>query len=125
MDRTNVESDRAPAAVGPYSQAIRSGGLLFVSGQLPLDPETGEIVAGDVSAQAERCLRNLAGVAEAADTCLSRAVKVQVFLSDMADFPAVNLIYAKWFAEPYPSRSTVQVAKLPLGAAIEIDAIIA
>ena len=109
----------------PIPKPFEAVACCFVSGQLPLDPETGEIVAGDVSAQAERCLRNLAGVAEAADTSLSRAVKVQVFLSDMADFPAVNLIYAKWFTEPYPSRSTVQVAKLPLGAAIEIDAIIA
>jgi 2-iminobutanoate/2-iminopropanoate deaminase len=114
MNRCQVNSDQAPAAVGPYSQGIRVGDLLFISGQLPLDPVTGEIVPGDASA-----------VAEAAEADLASAVKVSVFLTDMADFPAVNAVYAKWFAKPYPSRSTVAVAALPLGATIEIEAVVA
>jgi len=125
MSRSKIHSDRAPAAVGPYSQGIRVGNLLFVSGQLPLDPDTGKIVSGGASAQAERSLRNLAAVAEAAGAALADAVKVSVFLTDMADFPAVNEVYGRWFTEPFPGRSTVAVAELPLGAAVEIDAVIA
>jgi len=125
MSRTPVATDRAPAAIGPYSQAIATDTLLFTSGVIPIDPATGAIAAGDIEQQAHQALRNLAAVAEAAGTGLDRAVKVTVFLTDLTQFQRVNAVYARYFAEPYPARSTVQAAALPLGAAIEIEAVIA
>ncbi|MFO7675374.1 MAG: RidA family protein [bacterium] len=121
MKSEAVRTDRAPAPVGPYSQAVKAGGFVFTSGQIPLDPATGQMAAGDVKAEAEMVFRNLAAVLEAAGTSLDRAVKVLVFLTDMADFGAVNEVYARWFKEPFPARSCVAVAGLPKGARVEIE----
>ncbi len=110
-----------PPALGPYSPAVRDGDRLFCSGQTPIDPATGSLVEGDVAAQAKRCLDNLALVLEAAGASLDDALKVNVYLVDMADFPAVNAVYAQTFEEPYPARTTVAVAALPMGARIEIE----
>ena len=124
MKRECVTSPQAPAAVGPYSQGIKLGDLLFVSGQLPLDPVSGKIVEGDASAQARQSLTNLQAIAQEAGAALTDAVKTTVFVTDIKDFPAVNQVYAEFFAAPFPARSTVQVAALPLGAAVEVEAII-
>ena len=118
-----VFTDRAPTAVGPYSQGGRVGSLLFASGQLPIDPETGKMVQGSIQDMTRTCLHNLSAVAEAGGSSLGRAVKVTVFLADMADFAAVNEVYAQYFSEPFPARSAVQVAALPLGGRIEIEAV--
>ncbi|MDI6711127.1 MAG: RidA family protein [Bacillota bacterium] len=118
-----ISTDRAPAAVGPYSQAVERGGMVFVSGQLPLDPMTGAPVAGDIRTQTARCLENIAAVLAAAGLSLADVVKVTVYLTDLADFAVVNEVYAAHFAEPYPARAAVQVAALPKGAALEIEAI--
>jgi 2-iminobutanoate/2-iminopropanoate deaminase len=115
----------APAPAGPYSHAVRSGGLLFCSGQTPLDPDTGKLVEGSIGAQAERCLRNLELVAAAAGAQLSDAVRVSVYVTDMATFPQVNEAYAAFFGAEPPARTTIGVASLPLGAQVEIDAIVA
>lgn len=120
-----METTDAPAAIGPYSQAIRHGDLLFCSGQIPLDPSTGELVKQDAAGQARRCLENLEAVCRAAGTTLSRAVKVTVYLSDIADFARVNDVYAEYFAEEPPARVAVQAGALPRGADVEIDAIVA
>jgi 2-iminobutanoate/2-iminopropanoate deaminase len=122
--RRIIATENAPAAIGPYSQAVLAGGLLYCSGQIPLDPATGELVAGDVSAQAQRCLENLAGVCEAASTRLERAVRVTVYLADMGDFQAVNEVYAGFFPGDPPARVAIQAAGLPKGALVEIDAIV-
>jgi 2-iminobutanoate/2-iminopropanoate deaminase len=119
-----VASAQAPAAVGPYSQAIKHGGLVFISGQLPLNPKTGKFISDDIRDQARQCLTNLNAVARAAGSGLEKAVKLSIFVTDIKDFPAVNEVYGTFFEEPYPARSTVQVAALPLGAKIEIDAIV-
>jgi 2-iminobutanoate/2-iminopropanoate deaminase len=113
----------APKPIGPYSQAVRHGGQLFCSGQIPIDPQTGEIVAGDVSAQAERVLGNLEAVLTAAGATFADVVKTTIFLIDMSDFTAVNAVYDKYFGSAKPARSTVAVAALPKGARIEIDCI--
>ena len=121
--RETVKTGKAPAAIGPYSQAIRSEGFLFCSGQIPLDPATGKIVEGGIEAQAERVLRNLEAVISAGGASLAGVVKTTVYLADLSDFPAVNAVYGKFFPENPPARATVQVAKLPAGALVEIDAI--
>ena len=125
-DRTAVSTDHAPAAIGPYSQAIRTGELLFCSGQIPLDPSTGEIVKEDVEGQAQRCLENLTAVCEAAGASLAKAVRCTVYLTDMGDFARVNEVYGRVFAghDP-PARVAVAAAALPKGAHVEIDAIVA
>jgi 2-iminobutanoate/2-iminopropanoate deaminase len=120
-----VHTDRAPAAIGPYSQAVAANGFLFTAGQIPLDPATGQVIAGDVTAQTERVLANLAAVLEAAGTSWSAVVRTTVFLNDMNDFPAVNQVYARVLGTARPARSTVQVAALPRGVLVEIDAIAA
>jgi 2-iminobutanoate/2-iminopropanoate deaminase len=120
-----VQTDRAPPAIGPYSQAIAANGFLFTAGQIALDPATGQVVAGDVTAQTERVLTNLAAVLEAAGTSWRSVVKTTVFLHDMNDFPAVNQVYARVLGSARPARSTVQVAALPRGVLVEIDAIAA
>jgi 2-iminobutanoate/2-iminopropanoate deaminase len=125
MSRTPVQSPDAPAALGPYSQAIISGGFVFAAGQTPIDPATGKLIEGDIAAQTRRVLDNLSAVLAAAGTSLNRAVKATVFLQDMNDFAAMNAVYAEYFAAPYPARSTVQVARLPLGAQVEIELIAA
>ena len=121
-----VSTDDAPAAIGPYSQGIRTGSLLFCSGQIPLDPTTGEIVKTDVEGQARRCLENLVAVCEAAGTSLDQAVRCTVYLTDIGDFARVNEVYAQFFeGDDPPARVAVGVAALPKGADVEIDAIVA
>ena len=118
-----IATDEAPKAIGPYSQAIVSGDLVFTSGQIPLDPKTQEMVKGDVRAQAERVMENLRGVLEAAGASFGQVVKTTIFLADLADFAVVNEVYGKRFAGSPPARSTVQVAALPKGARVEIEMI--
>ncbi|MGZ4279267.1 MAG: RidA family protein [Solirubrobacteraceae bacterium] len=124
-DRDPVTALGAPDAVGPYSHAVRSGGLLFCSGQTPLDPATGKLVEGSVGEQTRRCLENLSLVCAAAGAELSDAVRLGVYVTDMGTFPEVNEAYAGFFGEGPPARSTIGVASLPLGAKVEIDAIVA
>ena len=122
MPRTAISTTQAPAAIGPYSQAIRADGYLFCSGQLGLDPATGDFVAGDVGAQAQQALRNLGAVLEAAGLTFGDVVKTTIFLADMADFAAVNGVYGRFVTDPPPARSTVAVAALPKGGRVEIEA---
>ncbi len=128
MSRDNspeaVSTAKAPAAIGPYSQAVKAGELLFISGQLPVDPETGEFARGGIEERAHQCLKNLKAIAEAAGTGLDRVVKATVFLTDMADFARVNQVYAQYFTAALPARSAIQVAALPKNADIEIEAIV-
>ena len=123
MSRESVSTPGAPAAIGPYSQAIRSADLVFCSGQLGLDPATGELVEGDTAAQAERALRNLGSVLDAAGCSFGDVAKVTVFLTDLADFAPMNAVYQRFMGDPPPARSTVEVAALPKGARVEIEAI--
>ena len=124
--RTPVSTDDAPEAIGPYSQAIRTGSLLFCSGQIPLDPSTGEIVKEDVAGQARRCIENLSAVCAAAGASLSQAVRCTVYLADMADFARVNEVYAEFFeGDDPPARVAIAAAGLPKGAEVEVDAIVA
>lgn len=125
MSKKIIHTDDAPSAIGTYSQAVASNGLLFMSGQIPLDPATMEIVDGDFHARAHRVFQNLKAVAEAAGASLDQAVKVNVFLTDLGNFAAVNEVMAQYFAEPYPARAAVGVASLPKGVDIEIEAVIA
>ena len=123
MKRDAVRTAGAPAAIGPYSQAVRAGGFLFCSGQVPLDPSTGKLVDGGIEAQTERVLANLEAVITAGGGSLSSVVKTTVYLTDLGDFPAMNAAYARFFPQEPPARATVGVAKLPAGARVEIDAI--
>jgi 2-iminobutanoate/2-iminopropanoate deaminase len=123
--REPVQTDAAPAAVGPYSQAIRTGDLLFVSGQIPLDPSSGELVKEDAPGQVRRCLENVAAICEAAGASLANAVRLTVWLTDMHDFAQVNEAYAEFFESDPPARVAVQVGALPKGADVEVDAIVA
>ena len=118
-----LHSDRAPAAIGPYSQAVKCGGMLFCSGQIPLDPATGEMVPGDVTVQAERVMSNIAAVLTAAGIGFDDVIKTTIFLVDMADFAAVNAVYGNRFPSHKPARSTVAVKSLPRGALLEIEVI--
>jgi 2-iminobutanoate/2-iminopropanoate deaminase len=118
-----ISSADAPRAIGPYSQAVRVGQLLFLSGQVALDPETGQIVDGDVSAQTRRVLDNLVAVLKGAGLSLADVARTTIYLADMTDFAKVNEVYGSYFSEPYPARATVQVARLPRDARVEIDAI--
>lgn len=117
----SVATDRGPKAIGPYSQAIRANGFIFLSGQIPLDPKTQQVIDGDIAAQTERVLENLKGVVEAAGSSLQRAVKTTVFLADMDDFAAMNEVYARYFVSHPPARSTVEVSRLPKNVRVEID----
>ncbi|UCD47805.1 MAG: RidA family protein [Deltaproteobacteria bacterium] len=121
--RQTVRTENAPAAIGPYSQAVVSGGFLFCSGQIPLDPATGKMIEGGIEEQTERVLRNLAAVLESGGGSLRSVVKTTVYLADLSDFPAMNEMYGRFFPESPPARATVQVAKLPAGALVEIDAV--
>ena len=121
--RQAVSTPSAPAAIGPYSQGIRAGSLLFVSGQIPLDPETATMVEGDVAVQTHRVLRNLAAILEAAGSSFDRVVRTTVYLADMNDFAVMNDVYASYFTSPAPARSTIQAARLPKDARVEIDAV--
>ena len=119
--REPVTTSASPAAIGPYSQAIKAGDFLFASGQIPLDPATGTLVSGGISEQTHRVLKNLAGVLEAAGIGFDKVVKTTVYLSDMSDFAAVNEIYATYFPQPAPARATIQAARLPRDVKVEID----
>ena len=121
--RQVIATDKGPKAIGPYSQAIRANGLVFLSGQIPLDPATQQLVSGDVAAQTERVLQNITGILEAANTSLARVLKTTVFLKSMNDFAAMNEVYGKHFAAEPPARSTVEVARLPKDVLVEIDVI--
>lgn len=123
MPRTAIHSDRAPAAIGPYSQATRAGNTVFFSGQIPLDPATGNLVEGDIAAQARRAFDNLKAVCEAAGGTMDDIVRVGLYLTDLSQFAAVNAVMAEYFAAPYPARSTIEVPALPKGAAFEVDAV--
>jgi reactive intermediate/imine deaminase len=125
VSKTPVHSDSAPSAIGTYSQAIRSGNLLFMSGQIPLDPATMEVVEGDFADRAHRVFQNLAAVAEAAGASLDQAIKLTIYLTDLDNFAAVNSVMAEYFTEPYPARAALGVASLPKGVDIEAEAIIA
>ena len=121
--KTIVHTDKAPAAIGPYSQAVKAGGFLFLSGQMALDPASGQVVEGDVRAQTERVLQNLQAVLAAAGSSLAAVVKTTVFLADMNDFAAMNEVYGRFFSSDPPARVTVQVARLPKDVPVEIDLI--
>ena len=125
MPRTPISTPDAPAAIGPYSQAVRAGGTVYFSGQIPLDPATGELVAGDITAQARRAFDNLKAVCEAAGGTMDDIVRVGLYLTDLAEFAAVNAVMGEYFAQPYPARSTIEVSALPKGARFEVDAVMA
>ena len=118
-----VSTPSAPAAIGPYAQAIRAGSLLFVSGQIPNDPSTGNLIDGDITAQTHRVFENLSAILNAAGTTLDRVVRTTVYLADMNDFAAMNAVYAAYFSSPAPARATVQAARLPKDARVEIEVI--
>ena len=125
MTKSAVSAPDAPKAIGPYSHAIRTGQLLFISGQVPIDPATGSLVDGDISAQTQRVMNNLDAVLKAGGLSFRHVVRTTIFLADMSDFAAVNAVYGTFFSEPYPARATVQVSRLPKDARVEIDAIAA
>jgi reactive intermediate/imine deaminase len=124
MVKKPIHTARAPAAIGPYSQAIRAGDTVYLSGQIPLDPATMELVKGDIRAQITRVFDNLAAVAEASGGSLANAVRLTVYLTDLAHFPLVNEIMAEYCQQPYPARAAIGVAQLPRGAAVEVDGIL-
>jgi reactive intermediate/imine deaminase len=124
MSRKIVHTDSAPKAIGPYSQAVAADGAVYLSGQVGLDPKTGELVAGGLEAEARRVFENLSAVAEAAGSSLAAAVRVTIYLVDLGQFAAANRIMQEYFREPYPARVTIGVAALPRGAAIEVDCIL-
>ena len=125
MTRIPIATDQAPAAIGPYSQAVRRGGFLFLSGQIPLDPATGQIVEGDISTQTRRVFDNLRAVVTAAGGTFDDIVRVGIYVTDLNDFAAVNAVMAENFEAPFPARSTIEVSGLPRGARVEVDAILA
>ena len=121
--RERIQTENAPAAIGPYSQAIKAGGFVFVSGQIPIDPQTGQFVPGGIAEQTRQVLKNLAAVLEAAGSSLDRVVKTTVFLADMKEFSGMNEVYATFFSSPPPARATVAAAGLPRDARVEIEAV--
>jgi 2-iminobutanoate/2-iminopropanoate deaminase len=123
VTKSAVSAPDAPKAIGPYSHAVRTGQLLFVSGQVPIDPATGNLVDGDITAQTQRVMLNLDAVLKAAGLSLQDVVRTTIYLADMNDFAAVNAAYGTFFSDPYPARATVQVSRLPKDARVEIDAI--
>lgn len=125
MQKTSVTSPDAPAAIGPYSPAISFGNLLFVSGQIPLDPASGNIVGNTAAEQADRVLKNLEALLKAGGSSFAQVLKTTIFLTDLADFAAVNEVYARYLPSPHPARSTIQISALPKGAKVEIEAIAA
>lgn len=124
MSRQAIHTDRAPAAIGPYSQAVRCDRTVYLSGQIPLDPVTMQIVEGDISVQTRRVFDNLTAVCTAAGGSLAQIARIGIFLTDLGDFAAVNAVMAEYFVQPYPARSTVQVSALPRGVAVEVDAVL-
>ena len=125
MTRQIIATAQAPKAIGPYSQAVRCGNTIYFSGQTPIDPATGALVAGDITAQARRVFENLKAVCEAADGSFAQIARVGIYLTDLANFAAVNAVMKEYFHEPFPARSTIGVASLPLNAQVEIDMILA
>jgi 2-iminobutanoate/2-iminopropanoate deaminase len=125
MTRTAISSDALAPPVGPFSPGVRGGGLVFLSGQVAQDPATGKLIDGDVSSQADQILRNLAAVLEAAGKDLDDVIRVGVYLTDMADYGAMNEVYGRHFSDPYPARTAIGVAALPLGARVEMDVVVA
>jgi 2-iminobutanoate/2-iminopropanoate deaminase len=125
VSKNVISTSKAPAAIGPYSQAVRWGDLIFVSGQIPIDPSTGQVVEGDVADQTERVLENLAAIMEAAGASLGQVLKTTVYLKDLNDFGKMNEVYARFFRQQPPARATVQVSRLPRDVAVEIDAVAA
>jgi 2-iminobutanoate/2-iminopropanoate deaminase len=125
LPKKHVESSQAPKPIGPYSQGVISGGMLFVSGQVPLDPESGELVKGDIEVQVERVLKNIMAILKEAKMGPEHVVKATVYLADLADFPRMNEVYSRYLGKEPPARSTIQVAALPKGARVEIDVIAA
>lgn len=123
MSRQIVHTDSAPAAIGPYSQAVKAGNTVYFSGQIPLDPATGEVVSGDISAQARRAFDNLKAVAEAAGGSLDKIVRLGLFLTDLGQFAAVNAVMQEYFQAPFPARSTIEVSGLPKGVGFEVEAV--
>lgn len=123
MSRTPINTDRAPAAIGPYSQAVRSGNTVYFSGQIPLDPATGEVVEGGIEAQARRAFESLKAVAEEAGGSMGDIVRLGLYLTDLGEFAVVNSVMSEYFDAPYPARSTIEVAGLPRGVAFEVDAV--
>jgi reactive intermediate/imine deaminase len=124
MPRTIIHSEQAPAAIGTYSQAVRVGNTVYLSGQTPLDPKTMELVPGDFEAQTRRVFENLKAVAAATGGTLNQAVRVGIYVTDLSNFPTVNKVMAEYFTQPYPARTTIGVASLPRGAAVEIDCVL-
>lgn len=124
MPREPISTPRAPAAIGPYSQAVRAGGTVYLSGQIPLDPATGELVQADIATEARRVFDNLQAVCEAAGGSMDDVARVGIYLTDLSDFAAVNAVMADYFQAPYPARSTIQVSGLPRGARVEVDAVL-
>ena len=124
MSRNPIHTELAPSAIGPYSQAVRSGNLVFLSGQTPLDPATGAMVEGDISVQARRAFDNIKAVCEAAGGSMDDIVRVGLYLTDLGQFAAVNAVMAEYFRTPYPARSTIEVSALPRGADFEVDAVL-
>ncbi len=123
MNHKKLQTPNAPAAIGPYSQAVQAGGSIYVSGQLPINPATGEFAGADIRAQARQSLENIKAILAAAGTDMAHVVKTTVLLQDMTDFAAMNEVYAEYFSEPYPARAAFQVAKLPKDALVEIEAV--
>ena len=124
MPRQPIQTDRAPAAIGPYSQAVRAGQAVFLSGQIPLDPATGDVVVGDIDAQTRRAFDNLKAVCETAGGTLDDVQRLGLYLTDLSQFAAVNAVMSEYFAAPYPARSTIEVSGLPKGVMFEVDAIL-
>jgi reactive intermediate/imine deaminase len=125
MPRRPIATDQAPAAIGPYSQAVRNGDSVYLSGQIPLDPASGQLVEGDIATQTRRVFDNLQAVCRAAGGSLDDVMRIGIYLVDLGDFAAVNAVMAEYFSAPYPARSTIQVSALPRGAQVEVDAILA
>lgn len=123
MSRSIISTDKAPAAIGPYSQAVRAGSTVYFSGQIPLDPATGALVDGDITMQTRRVFDNLTAVAAAAGGSLAQIVRVGIYVTDLANFAAVNAVMAEYFQQPYPARSTIEVSGLPKAAQVEVDAV--
>lgn len=124
MSRTIIATENAPKAIGPYAQAVQVGNTIYTSGQIPLDPATGEMVGGDITAQARRVFENLRAVIEAAGASFDDVARVGIYLTDLGNFAAVNAVMAEYFREPYPARSTIGVASLPRGAQVEVDLVL-
>ena len=124
MSKEIISTDNAPQAIGPYSQAVKTGNLIFISGQIPLDPKTGDIVDGTIEDQANQVLENIKSICEAAGHGLEDIVKITIFLTDLGNFATVNEVMKKYFKEPYPARATVEISGLPLGVEVEIEAIV-